>query len=68
MISDRKIQEPEIFVDEAGVLPDPSKAGILRVDAFLHRAGVYVRARVEVFIRHRSKTLDQPLRRCSITT
>ena len=38
---------PERRVDHAGVLADPADAGVLRVDALLHRTGVDVGARLE---------------------
>src|SRR5437899_8988241 len=42
-------QDPgaEVRVDDARVLADPAEAGILRVDALLHRPGVDIRSRVE---------------------
>src|SRR6185436_2506258 len=49
----------EIFVDETCVLPDPSKPGILGVDAFLHRPGVDVGAGFERVTRDLAKTRDQ---------
>src|SRR4051812_40128442 len=38
---------PELRVDQAGVLANPAKTGVLRVDTFLHRTGVDVRTRFE---------------------
>ena len=37
----------QLGIDEAGVLADPPEPGVLRVHAFLHRAGVHVGQRVE---------------------
>ena len=42
MISDRKIHDPVLGVDHAGVLADPAEPGVLRVDALLDRTGVDV--------------------------
>src|SRR3954464_14878956 len=39
----------DLRVDQAGVLANPAKTGVLRVDAFLHRTGVHVRTRFEWF-------------------
>src|SRR5262249_50778609 len=49
----------QIFVDQAGVLPDPSDTGVLRVDGLLDRPRVNVGASLEVFIRDRSQPFDQ---------
>src|SRR5262249_58448890 len=40
-------ERAELRVDDAGVLPDPADARMLRVDALLDRSGVDVRARLE---------------------
>ena len=42
-------------VDDAGVLADPADAGVLRVDALLHRPGVDVGARLERLAATRSR-------------
>ena len=47
MISARKIHDPSSGLITQRVLADPADAGVLRVDALLHRAGVDVGARVE---------------------
>ena len=59
MISDEKHPRSELGVDHAGVLADPAEPGVLRVDAFLHRAGVDVGARLEAVPRGGAQPLDQ---------
>src|SRR6185312_2681805 len=46
-------------VDHARVLADPADAGVLRVDALLHRPRVDVRARIERLRRSRSHPVQQ---------
>ena len=54
----------ELGIDHAGVLADPADAGVLRVDALLHRSGVDVGARVER-LRRRARASTRPAHRAA---
>src|SRR5256885_10621752 len=55
-----KDPRPELRMDDAGVLADPSEPGVLRVDALLDGPGVDVGARVERLRPAVAHPRDQP--------
>src|SRR5206468_6973587 len=52
----KKDPRTQVFIDQAGVLADPSKPRILRVHPFLYRARVDVGPRFEILAGDSSKT------------